>query len=201
VTGNKVAAGFAEAGIFLVPPQCIGASTGANSADGDDAYCPPAHANYGGDAVIDITDDWLKKGSDKPEFDVWTGPQFRFQGTRAEPSAPPPCNRYFKISIANNPDFVNAGAKLSRDTEWLVADTKCQGHWMLDGDADWISFWKDISETSERAYYRVLTGNKNTQGEVVPQSSSEYPGKPFYTTLDVAMVPPFAVLNATGEPE
>jgi hypothetical protein len=215
VTTNKKIAGFARTGIFLVPPRCIGASTDAEPADGENDYCPGG-IEYGGDAVIDITHDWLDRGGideagnvdspDVPEFEVWTGPLFRFQDDHAELVQTPPCNRYFKISIANNSDFKNDGGdQLSKDTAWLEdTDGDCEAHWPEAGEWDeqWDNFWSDITQKSRnpeldlsKAYYRVVTSDSNITNAPV-LSSSEYPGKLF---PDKRVGPPFAILNDTGQ--
>jgi hypothetical protein len=216
VTTNKYTAGFAKAGIFLVPPRCIGASTGADPADGEDAYC--LSGSYGGDAVIDIRDDWLNHGTnltdpEVPIFDVWTGPQFRFQDDHAivvKPLETPPCNKFYKISIANNAEFENDATNnnLSKDTVWLEAGEDCRAHWSpaINVDTEWMPFWESIAQTSRndggsKTYYRVVTGNSDA-ADALWLSSSEYPGKPQLNDApDQRVGPPHAVLNGTGEQE
>lgn len=208
VTSNKVAAGFAEAGIFLVPPGCIGATTSADPVDAANDYCPSGP--YGGDAVVNITDDWLSNGSgnsplEVPVFRVWTGPRFRFQGDRADVVEPSemPCNPFYKITIANNPEFQHDESKgvLSRDTAWLEAED-CEATWSHSTDSnpdpEWMAFWAKLAATSPRAYYRVVTSDSNA-ANAPSLSSSQYPGKAFFNTLDVPVDPPFAILNGTGE--
>lgn len=208
---NKILSGFARTGIFLVPPRCIQGNTGAPPADVMDAYCPTGH--YGGDAIIDITDDWLQHGAGGtpaqiPEFEVWTGPQFRFQGGHAvvmQPTDPPPCNRFYKITIANNPEFkhVEAEHKLSRDTVWLDSGGYCQAQWSPPANGEWKAFWEDITQLSRdkgisEVYYRVVTG-ESAAPDAGALSSSEYPGRPLFNALDPPVDPPFAILNDTGE--
>jgi hypothetical protein len=204
VTSNKLIAGFAKVGIFLVPPQCIGAGAG-------DAYCPSG--TYGGDAVIDVKNDRLHHGSatnpaELPAFDVWTGPMFQFSGHDAvvQASVSRPCNKSYRISIANNPWFENVeGAhKLSKDTAWLDTQGECQVQWSPEGDGEWQGFWAEIAAASREhqmssAYYRVVTRNSGVGNAPPTSSSSEYPGSPNWDASDQRVGPPFAVLYGTDD--
>ncbi len=97
-TTNKVTAGFARAGIFLIPPQCLD----GDPATIDPGFCPAGE--NGGDAVIDIADndagddpsidgttqpeeDFLELGGPAPTLHVWTGPRYGF-GAKACVGAP-----------------------------------------------------------------------------------------------------------------
>ncbi len=91
-TTNKLTAGFARAGLFLVPPACID----GDAATSDAGFC--AAGDTGADAVIDIDDndtgddleihgvdhpevDFLELGGAAPTFHVWTGPRYRFDSS------------------------------------------------------------------------------------------------------------------------
>ncbi|HEV8242226.1 MAG TPA: hypothetical protein VGS57_22860, partial [Thermoanaerobaculia bacterium] len=103
-TTNKVTAGFARAGIFLVPYQCLDGNAGTH----DPAAC--ASTDIAADAVIDIDDnepgddltlngvnlpefDYLRAGGPAPTFRVWTGPRYRLDGAAGASSFnnPAPC--------------------------------------------------------------------------------------------------------------
>jgi len=96
---NKVAAGFARAGVFMIHPSCLDSDSTNND--------PCVDGDSGGDAIIDVTDndcdddritrgtgnpcnlstvlgvlhqerDYLKPGFATPGFHVWTGPRYVF---------------------------------------------------------------------------------------------------------------------------
>lgn len=197
---NKITAGFAKAGIFLVPPRCIGARTDAREAEASDSYCPDGQ--YGGDAVIDITEDWLQKSSDvPPKFEVWTGPKFNFKGVKAvvkQEQEKQPCNKLFEITIAANTEFNNDDTK-PITSGWLDKVEECYATW-----SPTVNEWKEFRDeliknhTSPdiKFYYRVVTkaaedGNKF--------SSSLFPGKRLDEVNETVNCPPFAVINDTGK--
>src|SRR5262249_25298929 len=113
-TTSKVTAGFAKAGIFLIPYQYLDGTLPFN----------------GGDAVIDIDDndtsndyvinsvtnpvvDFLKLLGVAPTFHVWTGPRYKLDAVTAGvagPSTatfnnPAPCNAKFQVEVSTDMTF------------------------------------------------------------------------------------------------
>jgi hypothetical protein len=164
---NKVAAGFARAGIFMIHPNCLD-SDGNNNA-------PCIDGDSGGDAVIDIADndalddrrnaygvvheerDWLRPGKPFPAFHVWTGPRYIFDthDVLAGPVPAPLCNNMFQIYLAEDEAFT----QVLKTSGWreISPPQACYSHWILNG-----SEWQDITDKlaadqKDRIYYRVTT--------------------------------------------
>jgi hypothetical protein len=121
-TTNKVLAGFAKVGMFLVPPSCI---------DGVAAADENCNSDNGADAVIDIEDgdfeddldandvihreeDFLEHEGPAPKLLVWTGPRYQFRGADAgyHDLAPwfagvtPLCNTRAFVEMSWDADFL-----------------------------------------------------------------------------------------------
>lgn len=186
-TVNKVASGFARAGIFMIPPACL---------DGDylgDALMSCTGGKSGGDAVIDIDDndcldDWidgwgdpcypssitgvlhqdrdhLKYDGPVPSFHVWTGPRYGFSGRYAtfDPSGEPPCNNKFMVEVADDEAFLTAHTT----SGWLETSptSPCYFKW-TPTDAEWTNIVIRLQtqnfiglqpQNTNRLYYRVTT--------------------------------------------
>jgi hypothetical protein len=199
-TTSKVTGGFARAGIFLIPVQCI---------DGDiattDAVRCPGGEN-GGDAVVDIDDgvpgddvtidavlhpewDYLDRGGSAPVFHVWTGPSYVFSGSTATLPNPSPCNTQFQVEVANDDAFsVNfrTSGFVSVNTNPTDGTTpECYGTWSIP-PVDW-----DALDDVDRLFYRVRTRDALGGNEKL----STLPGAGLFTPP-----PPYAVINGTGTP-
>ena len=205
-TMNKVTAGFARAGIFLVPYQCLGAAT----VSGDPTSCP-AGVN-GGDAVIDIDDndttndlvlngvthpvvDFLKFNGAVPTFHVWTGPRYRLKGAGggATFSNPAPCNPRFRVEVSTDPAFAAASTVTSA---WKTvsrnpssAGAQCYGTWTPTTD-QWTTL--QAGGTGTLIYYRARTQNSSGGNERL----STLPGNGVWSAPA-----PYAVITATGQPD
>lgn len=181
-TTNKVTAGFARGGLFLIPPECID----SDPASEDFFFCPSGE--NGGDAVIDIDDndpgddffinnvehpefDFLELGSpDAPIFHVWTGPRYRFSADGSSTfNNPTPCNKQFRVEVSNDPDFQDTTM-----SPWMNVDTnpqtpqspECYGTWQPNSQQ-----WQALQEGGDRVYYRARTrmpGNQNIRLSTTP---------------------------------
>jgi Fibronectin type III domain len=155
-TVNKVAAGFARAGIFMIPWACL-----------DVAPATPCVAPYqsGADAVIDVDKDVVMRSDNPPTFHIWTGPAYRFDGTdTASMANPAPCNTQYKIEISSAPAFPAAVTKTSTGT----VTTGCHGAWLPDA-SEWNAVKGVSGQTS--VYYRVTTRNMSMQVPTCPANS------------------------------
>jgi hypothetical protein len=202
---NKVTAGFAKAGIFLIPLACI---------DGDPAtttkgtnWCP--NGESGADAVIDVDDDdptddpvidgvthregdYLKRDGSPPKFHIWTGPRYVFQkdGTAMFPQTAP-CNTEFQVEVSNNVDaqwnLINPTTsgfiKVRLDTTDLAK--QCYGEWVVPQE-----MWKKLNG-GDKLYYRATT--RDASGQSVRTSTA--PGNGLFQ-----VPPPYAIVNTTGRP-
>ena len=205
-TTNKVTAGFARAGIFLIPYQCLGAATEPE----DETSCPAG--GNGGDAVIDIDDndtsddpvlngvphpevDFLKLNGVAPRFHVWTGPRYRLNGAdgAATFTNPAPCNGRFRVEVSPDPAFpagstiTSAWKTVSRNPSSATA--QCYGTW-----APTAPEWTKLQEggVGTLLYYRARTQRRSGVNERL----STHPGNGLWS-----VPPPYAVITATGQPD
>ena len=203
-TTNKVTAGFARGGVFLIPYQCLD----GNAATVDARYCPSGE--FGGDAVIDIDDndptddltingvlhpevDFLKLGGPAPTFQVWTGPRYKLDGADGASSLnnPSPCNAKFMVEVSTNPTFA---ASSTVNSGWIAVDTDPTtpatpegfGTWSPD-KAQWTRLQAGGAGTL--IYYRVRTRDASDLNERI----STQPGNGLWK-----VIPPYAALTADG---
>lgn len=199
-TGNKVLGGWARAGIFLVPPECVDGNVFTKNA----TFCPLGEG--GGDAVIDVDDrtpaddpvadgvthpevDWLKRSGPPPLFRVWTGPRFRFgAGGKASTAGPFPCHAKLKVEAASDAGFTANRWESGEISAFPSGGPGCYAEVVLP-DAAWIRL-KGASGTA-RIYYRARTWSASGADE----RRSTRPGAGTYT-----LPPPFAVVNDSGKP-
>ena len=203
-TSNKLQTGFARAGLFLIPPDCLD----DNPLTTDAHYCPGG--TNGGAAVIDVDDndpaddlildgvthretDYLEIGGAIPSFDVWTGPRWHLTGNSALPISPPAlCNKKYWVTLSTDPQF-DPGQSIQ--SGWLTVDTdvttpatpECYARWtppLLSWN--WLAGGKPAGT---RIYYRVLTID-GTGGNLM---SSDQPGKAMWQPPS-----PYAVLTTDG---
>ncbi len=200
-TTNKVTAGFARAGLFLLPASCLG-GPGAL----DPLLCPSGVD--GADAVVDIADnfsgndvtvngvlvpvfDFLKAGGPAPTVHVWTGSRFTLDPVTgaARLDNPSPCNSKFQVDVANDASFPGGSTIVS---PFITVDTdpttpgspECYGSWTLSaGD------WATLQAGGSRIYYRARTRNAADANERL----STTPGNGMWT-----VPPPYAVITADG---
>jgi hypothetical protein len=205
-TTNKVMSGFAKAGFFLMPYQCVDGDTTTTDA----GYCPSGE--YGGDAIIDIDDndttndftidgvvhptfDYLNRSNGPPTFNVWTGPRYLFSaaGGTTFPN-PAPCNGQFQVEVANDDAFtvnlVSSGFQ-SVNLDPTMGGPQCFGTWSPSA-ADWTTLKAGTGTT--QIFYRVTT-RKDASDTVGRISTS--PGGPPGSGL-FTVPPPYAIINDTG---
>lgn len=203
-TTNKLMAGFARAGLFMIPYQCVDSSAATN----DPSACPGG--TNGADAVIDIDDndmeddyfihdvrhkevDFLEIGGPAPTFQVWTGVRYQFDdtGTRSYPN-PSLCNPEFQVEVSTDPDFLPAATISSgwqgvdRDPS-TVDSVECYGTWTPSA-ADWTTL--QAGGVMSRIHYRATTRETGGGNERI----STEPGAGLYTDVPA----PYAVLTADG---
>lgn len=207
-TTNKVTAGFARTGLFLIPYQCLD----GDPTTGDPTSCPVASGGEnGGDAVIDIDDndpaddytingvshpeiDFLELGGPAPTFSVWTGPRYRLDGAGGASTItnPSPCNTQYLVEVSTDPAFA-PGATV--DSGWNNVDTnpgsaptpECYDTWTPSA-AQWTTL--QAGGALSRIYYRVTTRDDSSGNLRV----STMPGNGLWT------VPaPYAVITADGQ--
>ena len=155
---HKVLSGYARAGFFLSPA----------------------------DAIIDIDDDYLDRGSATgPTFTVWTGRDYSFSGTSAT-TATQPFNTRFEVTVSNDGSF--GSPVTSGVLSGVVAADGGRASWTLPA-ADWATL-----KAADRLYYRVRT--TDATGGNVRESSN--PGNGYFPS-DVPA--PYAVINESGECE
>ena len=203
-TTNKVTAGFARGGVFLIPYQCLD----GNTATVDARYCPAGE--FGGDAVIDIDDndpaddlringvlhpevDFLKLGGPAPTFQVWTGPRYKLDGAGgASTLNRSPCNAKFLVEVSTNPAFPAAS---TINSGWITVDTDPTTPATPEGFGTWspdASQWATLQAggAGTLIYYRVTTRDASDLNERI----STQPGNGVWT-----VIPPYAVLTADGK--
>lgn len=156
---HKILSGFARAGFFL----------------GDR------------DAVIDINDDYLDRGSAAgPTFTVWTGRDYSFTAGGAVNTTTMPCNTRYTIDVANNSAF-SVNLRSSGVLSGITSSDGCTADWTLPA-ADWTAV-----KSADVLYYRVTT----TDDAGGNARSSDNPGEFFPADVPVAR----AVINESGECE
>jgi hypothetical protein len=198
---SKVIAGFASAGLFLVPHDCLGPYSAAPN-------CPGGR--HGADAVIDVDDrdptddpailgvvhpehDFVRPMGRAPRFLVWTGPRYRLDGADGQSTSqsPAPCNARYRIELALDPTFTRIVAssgwrKVSRNARSTAA---CRASW-VPGGRDWHSLTAHGAGT--KVYFRVRTRSAAGDNERL----STLPAHGLW-----AVPPPFLVVTATGSPD
>lgn len=207
-TTNKVTGGFARAGIFSLPYQCLD----GDPATGDPTSCPVADGGESGaDAVIDVDDndlgddldvkgivhpevDFLELSGPAPTFHVWTGPRYRLDGPSGASSlaSPAPCNAEFRVQVSTDPTFPPGPATVQ--SPWIAVDTDpatadppdCYGTWGPN-PGQWTNLQSGGALTL--LYYRART--RDAEGD--SQRLSTEPGNGLWT-----VPPPYAVLTADG---
>ncbi len=197
-TTSKVTAGFAKAGLFLIPYDRL---------DGN-----PVPADNGGDAVIDIDDntpgddytingcthaevDFLRLGGAAPTFRVWTGPRYRLNGAggAATYNNPAPCNTQFQVEVSTSSTFAPAS---TINSGFIVVDTNPTTAGSPEGYGTWTPSagqWTTLQAggAGSRIYYRARTRDAANANERL----STLPGN---GTWNLTANPPYAVITATG---
>lgn len=204
-TTNKVTAGFAATGLFLIPYQCLD----GNNATTDPTSCPSGE--NGGDSVVDIDDndtsndisvnnvtmythDFLKLGGNVASFQVWTGPRYKLDGASGASTLnnPAPCNTQFSVEVSTDPAFPAASTITS---PFITVNTdptnnatpQCFGTW-TPSNTDWTTLQAAGAET--RIYYRARTRDASNGNERL----STQPGAGLWT-----VPPPYAVFTTDGK--
>ena len=204
-TTNKVTAGFARAGVFFIPYQCLD----GDALNNDPGFCPGPE--NGGDAVIDIDDndpandltingvlqptfDFLKLGGVAPSLLVWTGPRYKLDGIGGASTFPNPasCNTKFRVEVSTDPGFPAIGTIMSPFTDvnlnpGMVGTPQCYGRYTL-SPVDWATLQAGGAGT--RIYYRARTRNSADANERLSTS----PGNGLWT-----VPPPYAVITVDGK--
>lgn len=201
-TANKVAAGFAKTGLFLVPWSCLDGDAGTS----DPTSCPAG--DTGADAVIDIDDndlgdditvsgvnhyehDFLELDGAAPTFQVWTGPRWKLNASgQARPvTGTALCNTEYEVDVSIDPTFATAVSSgwTAVDTDPTNSDVDCYGTFTPDA-AEWMALQSDGALS--RIYYRVRTRS----GAGVNERISTEPGNGLWT-----VPPPYAVITTSGE--
>lgn len=190
-TMNKVTAGFARAGIFLIPVVCLD----GDSSTMDPLRCPEGEG--GADAVIDI-DDGVASGN-PPVFHVWTGPRYVFDGNGMaqlpENGKRAPCNTFFEVEFSDQLDSNGDLAGTVRRSGGIKVEVtpdsapsrQCYGVWPMDGE-QWDDLRKGL-KNGDRIYYRAQTWD---EGRSNLRISTE-PGAGLFV-----VPPPFAVATIPG---
>ncbi|MGH7388086.1 MAG: hypothetical protein ACREM3_01320 [Candidatus Rokuibacteriota bacterium] len=211
-TTNKVLSGFARAGIFLTPYECIDGDATTGDDGGPNSLCPVADGGEnGGDAVVDVDDndtaddvlidsirhrevDYVRRAGGPPTFQVWTGPRHKFDGngvaTSFTPSAatPSPCNTQFQVEVASDETFTTNLVTSGFITVSATAAPQCFGTW-TPGATDWNTLKGATGDT--KIFYRVRTRNAAGSNEKLSTS----PGNGLFT------VPPaYVIANDLGTP-
>jgi hypothetical protein len=196
-TTSKVTAGFAKAGLFLIPPDRL---------DGN-----PAPPDNGGDAVIDIDDntpgddvaingclhpevDFLRLNGPAPTFHVWTGPRYRLNGAggAATYNNPAPCNTQFQVEVSTSstfpgPSTINSGFIAVDTNPTTAASPEGYGTWTPSA-AQWTTL--QAGGAGSRIYYRARTRDAANANERL----STLPGNGLWN-----VPPPYAVITADGK--
>ncbi len=182
-TASKVLSGWAKAGVFLTPIECLDGKAGTKH-----PHCPAADTAV--DAVIEIDDrdpagypagdpevDYLKKAGPPPGFRIWTGPHYRFTGAGAADTTAPLCGQTYEVEAASDAKFT-----LNLWKSGVRSTATCQADVVLDPAA-----W-NVLRNQNRLFYRVTT--KDQQGTT---RVSTAPGAGTFP-----IEPPFAAINASG---
>ena len=204
-TTNKVTAGFARAGLFLIPYQCLD----GNPATTDATSCPTGE--NGGDAVIDIDDndpaddlmingvlhpefDFLRLGGPAPVFNVWTGPRYKLDGAGGNHTInnPAPCNTKFRVEVSTDPAFPAASTILSpwidvATNPTIAANDVGHGTWSPSA-TQWMML--QAGGVGTRIYYRARTRDAADGNERL----STMPGNGLWMMVP----PPYAVITMDG---
>jgi len=210
-TTNKVTAGFAKAGLFLTPYQCLD----GDPTTGDPGFCPvAAGGENGGDAVIDIDDndtaddlilsgvahpevDFLELGGDAPTFHVWTGPRYKLDALNGDGTFHNPalCNTKFRVEVSTDETF--SVGTTTFNSPWIDVDTdpttpgnpECYGTW-----TPTALEWDALQDDGELSflYYRARTRDSSDGNERV----STEPGNGLWSVS-----PSYAVLTTDGQSE
>jgi hypothetical protein len=210
-TTNKVTAGFAKTGLFLIPYQCLD----GDPTTGDPGFCSvSAGGENGGDAVIDIDDndigddlmisgvahpevDFLELGGDAPTFNVWTGPRYKLDGPNGDGTfnSPASCNSKFRVEVSTDETF--SGGITTINSPWIDVDTdpttpgspECYGTW-----TPTALEWDNLQTDGELSflYYRARTRDSSDGNERI----STEPGNGLWSVS-----PSYAVLTTDGQSE
>jgi hypothetical protein len=196
---QEILSGFARAGIFLAPYDCV--TTAAASATTCRRGAPA-------DAVIDVDDrnpgndpviagvryrqtDYLSPASAPPTFQVWTGPRYRLDlsSGAVNTSGTARCHKEFIVELSADPAFpatttVSSGWKTVSTT--ASSQSACQGVWTPTARLPNLP-------VGTKLYYRARTRKGAGALELV----STQPG----AGLIGAIPPPFLLLTADGLPE
>ena len=207
-TTNKLLSGWARAGIFLIPYECID----GDAATGNPTFCPVmSGGENGGDAIVDVRDndplddltidqiqhpefDWSKRGDIPPTFRVWTGPRFKFDAAGVAnnftPSmgTPSPCNTKFRVELASDDAFTINVVNGDWTDVSTTAQPECYGTWTPD-PGDWTTL--SGMTGSVKVYYRVRTRDAADGNEKISTS----PGSGSY-----GVPPSYLVVNDAGQP-
>jgi hypothetical protein len=195
---NKVLAGFARAGLFLAPYQCL--------AKPATPACAPGHP---ADAIIDLDDrstandpviagvkyrqsDYIGPASLAPTFHVWTGARYHLKLTtgKVDLTGTAPCHKQFMVEISTSPQFP---AGQTSSSGWKNVSTSsnlptaCHGTWTPPK----AKIPRDTPGT--QIYYRARTRSSAQSPELI----STEPG----AGIVGAIPPPFALVTADGLPE
>ena len=202
-TANKVSAGFAKGGTFLIPHVCLDSDAGTT----DPSSC--SGGTNGGDAVIDIDDndpaddysingmlheevDFLELGGAAPSFHVWTGPRYQFNGSGAATFPNPSlCNEEYRVEVSDADTFPGGS---TFNSGWVTVDrdpttagsAECYDEWTLP-NAAWTSLQAGGDGT--RIYFRVTTRFLGGGNERV----STEPGAGLWI-----VPPPYSVITSNG---
>jgi hypothetical protein len=203
-TTNKVTAGFARTGVFLIPYQCLDGNAGTTDA----TFCPTGE--NGGDAVIDIDDnepaddltingvlhpetDFLRLGGPAPIFQVWTGPRYKLDGASGASTAnnPSPCNTKFMVEVSTDSTFPGAS---TINSGWITVDIDPTTAGSPEGFGTWTptaAQWTTLQAggAGTLIYYRVRTRDAADANDRL----STQPGNGLWT-----VPPPYAVITGDG---
>lgn len=204
-TINKVMAGFARVGIFLIPPICID----GNGNTAHSVLCPDGES--GADAVIDIAVkdemndliidavhhpqmDHLRRSGPKPYFHIWTGPRYAFKDEDFQSPTKALCNVQVNVEVASDPDFKinrrqSGPLPVSPDAS---ASYQCYVPWGMT-DEDWkvlANAKKENGDSYNRIYYRATTcrtcddQDKNKRISTEPGNGLFSVPPPYATVID-----------------
>lgn len=195
-TVSKVLSGFAKAGFFLTPFNCLDGDPKTS----DPETCPGQ--DTAPEAVIEIDDqdagddpvvdgvvhpeaDYLKSTGLPPRFRIWTGPGYRFSSAGIAVTADPSCGVRYEVEAAADAAFTKKRWTTgSTAVPTVPPDQACQAEVDLPAAA-----WQAL-RTEGKIYYRVRTWDVLGRERI-----STSPGAGAFK-----IEPPFAVINATGKP-
>lgn len=197
-SANKVLSGWAKAGLYLVPFDCLDGKPGTAVP----GACPnDSNPEAGLDAVIEIDDqdtgddsemdgvvhpevDYLQF-DEPPRFQVWTGPHYRFNGDgTANRNAPLPCGDRFQVELAADPQF---GTVWTKGPQLLKPnDPPCWGEVILT-PGEWAAAQ---TVTGSKVYYRARTWDVHGRERL-----STLPGGGAFQ-----VAAPFALITVDGKP-